>query len=407
MISQLIRLFEKLISSWSSLLVLGVVFIYLVASYLPSVIGTSPSLLVTYLTTYVPQSLLWGAMAYLVLRLGPVRTGGKPRFRPLVSILAVVCGSLYILLTFLAGMIFGFGKSPSSFSFMGITTNIIYLGAGTLGKEMTRSRLVNSLKRKKLAQVFFGLTLFFSLIEFTPAQIMALHQRTRIIEFFGSSFLPSLGSNALACYLAFLGGPLPAIIYRGMQTAFQWFSPVLPNLPWATKAMLGVFLPLLSVVLVRSLYQAEAREKVRSSREEENPVGWIFTGLIALVFIWFSVGLFPIFPSVIVSGSMTPTIHVGDVVLIRKLPAADLKVGDIAQYRLKNITVNHRIIAIEGSGKNEVFIFKGDANPSADDPVSPQQIIGKQIALIPKIGLVTMAFRKPPSVPLPGGQPAL
>ena len=44
----------------------------------------------------------------------------------------------------------------------------------------------------------------------------------------------------------------------------------------------------------------------------------ILTGVTGVLIIWFAVGLFPIYPSVIITGSMEPLIKPGDIVLLKK-----------------------------------------------------------------------------------------
>ena len=96
---------------------------------------------------------------------------------------------------------------------------------------------------------------------------------------------------------------------------------------------------------------------------------------------------------VIVSPSMEPTIHVNDAILVKRTD--DLKIGDICTYYSKNpkyngIMVTHRIIGTNVNENGElVYIFKGDSNYSADElAVSSDQIYGKVIMRIPKIGYI-------------------
>lgn len=96
---------------------------------------------------------------------------------------------------------------------------------------------------------------------------------------------------------------------------------------------------------------------------------------------------------VIVSPSMVPTIKVQDAILIKRTD--DLKVGDICTYFSRNPKypgkmITHRIVGtnIDSTG-NKVYIFKGDNNYSADElAVSKDQIYGKVIMKIPKIGYI-------------------
>ena len=82
------------------------------------------------------------------------------------------------------------------------------------------------------------------------------------------------------------------------------------------------------------------------------------------------------------TGSMEPSLHVGDSIIIHSCDAADLKVNDIISYYseqadIRGMLVTHRIREILEDG---TFRTWGDANPVADElPVRADQILGKYI----------------------------
>lgn len=96
---------------------------------------------------------------------------------------------------------------------------------------------------------------------------------------------------------------------------------------------------------------------------------------------------------VIVSGSMEPSIHVQDAIVIKR--EEEFKIGDVCTYiskdpRYLGIMVTHRIIGTDVNDRGEkVYVFKGDANYSADQlAVEYDQIYGKVIMRIPKLGYI-------------------
>ena len=92
----------------------------------------------------------------------------------------------------------------------------------------------------------------------------------------------------------------------------------------------------------------------------------------------------------VLTGSMTPTIPVGSVVIVRPVDPQTLEVGDIATYQVKpgqDVYITHRIIKIQQSDSGLSFIFKGDANRGRDlTPVSPKQIRGEVWFHVPYLG---------------------
>lgn len=137
-------------------------------------------------------------------------------------------------------------------------------------------------------------------------------------------------------------------------------------------------------------------------------IQWTFTVIIAIIFI-FSLILFiskltskeklPMsfgyaFLS-IETGSMEPTIMIDDVVIIHKVDSDDYQVGDVVAFWMTEndaIPTVHRIIERNG----DVIKTKGD-NPINDpDPEhNINDIIGKEVITIPKLGKVVDFLRKP------------
>ncbi|MCR5292062.1 MAG: signal peptidase I [Eubacterium sp.] len=82
----------------------------------------------------------------------------------------------------------------------------------------------------------------------------------------------------------------------------------------------------------------------------------------------------------VVTGSMEPTIHVGEYVIVQSVPVESLEYGDIIAFyteneEIKGKLVIHRIIEVRDDG---TFIVMGDANPVPDEiPIKPENIIGK------------------------------
>ena len=96
--------------------------------------------------------------------------------------------------------------------------------------------------------------------------------------------------------------------------------------------------------------------------------------------------------AVVATGSMEPTVCAGDVIVVAE--RAEYAVGDIVTYRAEGFggTVTHRIVREEDGA----FITKGDREGQAeDDPVLPDQIVGKVVAVWSGFGAVIGFFQSP------------
>lgn len=100
--------------------------------------------------------------------------------------------------------------------------------------------------------------------------------------------------------------------------------------------------------------------------------------------------------NVVVSDSMTPALHKGDVVIVDKNPD-NIQVRDILIYKATWFPqpVIHRVIAIKKDSKgNELYEMKGDNLPVSDpELVSKDQIISKVEYTIPQIGYMSLKIR--------------
>lgn len=107
---------------------------------------------------------------------------------------------------------------------------------------------------------------------------------------------------------------------------------------------------------------------------------------------------------IVQSPSMEPTCPVGSVIWVKKISdPSKLEVNDVVTFKLtKRTTATHRIIRIEKSDTDPagyVFITKGDNNDSEDNvPLSPSDVIGKEILTIPYLGYVSNYVQTKPGV---------
>ena len=97
--------------------------------------------------------------------------------------------------------------------------------------------------------------------------------------------------------------------------------------------------------------------------------------------------------------SMYPTIMPSETILVEPIDPGTVKMGDIILYRTNDHLIAHRVFEINMlTDKNSsphsdldsqssalsprhLFIFRGDACPSCDDPVEANQILGKVVSI--------------------------
>lgn len=92
-------------------------------------------------------------------------------------------------------------------------------------------------------------------------------------------------------------------------------------------------------------------------------------------------------PLVVRSGSMEPTIATGSMVLVKRIPASEIRLGDVvAVERPDHTRVTHRVLAIERRGATVELTMKGDANEDPDAAPVPVRHADRLVRQVPQIG---------------------
>ena len=100
----------------------------------------------------------------------------------------------------------------------------------------------------------------------------------------------------------------------------------------------------------------------------------------------FFTGAFGVKPYIVSGISMEPDFSEGDVAVVRSVDPASLRVDDVVRFSERGRPVVHRIVAIEGTADELVFVTQGDNVRSPDAPIGADQIEGKVVLRIPQIG---------------------
>ena len=95
-----------------------------------------------------------------------------------------------------------------------------------------------------------------------------------------------------------------------------------------------------------------------------------------------AVGGFRVF--MVVSESMKKSYDIGDILVSKKVPTSDIKVGDDVTYKgekgnLRGLIITHRVIKKEEKDGHTVFVTKGTSNSIADPEINESQIYGKVV----------------------------
>jgi signal peptidase I len=353
-----------------------------------------PRLLVSSSIVYLTQSLVWLSLAFISYLLWCWLPGEKPQLQRGLFLLSIGIGITQVTVSVLVGLLFGFGSSPYAHNFFGLLQNGFYLASFLIGMEMARATLLASSKKWPLINMIL-VSLLMLLLQEPYYRFMSLSGGPETIRFLGDEILPGFSSNFLASFLAMLGGPLAAISYRAILFAFEWGSPILPNINWAITALIGTLVPITGLFYIQKTYFSPAstgQSQTHSGKSSTLP--WIIVLLVAVFAIWFNTGAFGVRPFLISGYSMKPTFVLGDIVIVQPVKTPDIRVGDIIRYTRDNISIVHRVLQIQNANGELVFITRGDNNNVEDSPVPETLVDGKVVGMIPKIGWVSIGLKQ-------------
>jgi signal peptidase I len=101
-------------------------------------------------------------------------------------------------------------------------------------------------------------------------------------------------------------------------------------------------------------------------------------------------------PYTVLTGSMTPELGVGTLVVVRPVDPEDVRIGTVLTYQLHSgrpEVVTHRVIGTRRGDDGREFVTQGDANLVPDaEPVLEDQVRGEVWYALPWVGRVSHAL---------------
>jgi signal peptidase len=308
---------------------------------------------------------------------------------------AAIIATFQLFLVIFVSFFMGFGKNTITWTPRALTILFPFLLMPFLGVELSRAYLARTIGHRKPTLTLFLISLFYTLIIISIPRYTSLTTPLAISEFLIKSFIPTLAISLLATYFAYLGNFSANLIYMAIPALFTWFSPILPNPPWAVQCIINVTAPTIGFLFLNQATISLPTRKTRRilKKQKSQLPYWTVIALIALIAVWSSTGLLGFTPTIIASGSMAPTLNQGDITIIVSAPTETIKIGDTIQYYTSDVPIIHRVIDKYETGGSLWFITKGDANTEPDDPINERQVIGKVVLTIPQLGWISIALK--------------
>ena len=294
---------------------------------------------------------------------------------------------IYFIIYYILGVIIGYSYNVYSTSFIGILRNIVVIVVPLLFREEVRSRFL-FLNKKKFG-IFF-ITLLFIVLELFSSTFFTYSNNEELFINFFSIFLPIVLENILLTYLAFIGIRSTVYAYFIPMLISRYFIPITLDVDWFFALLFQLILVVVIFYVSFNEYLWKEKRIYSYKTNKTNSVVYLFGVVLIVSFGLFVAGVFKYRPVAILTYSMEPIFTRGDAVIVEKLDKEEknkLKKGDIIQYQVDKTVVVHRIIKVKKEDNKKVYILKGDNNNAKDPkPVYMEQIMGKVLFSIPKVG---------------------
>lgn len=300
----------------------------------------------------------------------------------------IIIVASYFILYYLSGLIVGYVYNIYNTSFTGILYNTVIFILPLFFREEVRLKFVY-LGKSKVAYIF--VTIVFILCELFSSTFFDFQTNAEFFTQFVSIFLPIVLENILLTYLAYIGIRSTVYAYFIPMLISRYFVPVVVDFDWFYSLLFQLLLSILLYYYLMNEYLWKAKKIYSRKTGKKNSFLYVCICCIILSFGLFVAGVFKYQPVAVLTYSMEPVFTRGDAVVVEKLSTNSekrkLKKGDIIQYQYDKTVVVHRILKKYQEQGETIFILKGDNNDSEDlKPVKMDQIIGKVIFSVPKVG---------------------
>lgn len=125
--------------------------------------------------------------------------------------------------------------------------------------------------------------------------------------------------------------------------------------------------------------------------------GWIVVGFCVGIALALALPFaFDARPLTVLSGSMEPQLHVGDIAIVQRIEPLDARTGDIVTFQdpAHPRLITHRVRNMQVKGDQVIFTTRGDANNLSERwQVRKSGEISRTMYTVPKLGHVLIYAR--------------
>ena len=294
------------------------------------------------------------------------------------------------------GIITGFLYSPYNRTITGIISNALPIAFVIIVSELLR---YNFTMKGKFINHVLTVAIFTLVYLNITTNLTSLTSLKTIVVLVTTDIFVTLFENVSLTFISKKFGYSGSLSYSLIMNLYIYIIPIFPNFGDYLEAAIMIAFPIILYMFANYILTDFFREKIDIRIKN---YGAKLIRLIIIIFIIILVslnsGIFRYWIAVIASGSMEPTIKVGDVIYVDKSYSKKIekiKEQDIIVFKMNGNIYCHRVIKINQNNGNISLVTKGDREGQAVDTwtVTKTELVGKVNFRFKYLGLPSVWLR--------------
>ena len=285
-----------------------------------------------------------------------------------------------------------------SLTFKGILMNTIPMIIIILLEEICRFTINERSGRKRI--ILMANVLLFTLVDFSLISSFAgMTSVESILKLLTTSFNQVLFFNIGLTLISYKHGLKTALIYSFIFNLYKYFVPIVPGFNQYVETIVDMLIPIIIVILLHIgipeiFKKKKNKEDIRDNQFITKLIG-VFIFILILIVVGLNSNLFRYWSCVVGSGSMEPTINIGDIIIVDKSYSENPQVLDKLVFKINDKFYTHRIIEVLYVNGEKQFITQGDREGQEVDNwiVTKNEIVGVTKFRLRYIGLPSIWIR--------------
>ena len=319
------------------------------------------------------------------------------------NMVAILSAGIFGIVFFVSAIVFGAGANAMAGSPAAMINTLWTHGSVVILGTVIRYKLIR--KAMNPVPVTIAITIVLAYGQMNGLRMLFAGVMDFETVFFESTFA-LIAMSSIASFFALRGSFTSVLLISSIYILTPYFVPILPHVTPVVWALIRTGPAFLTAVIYNFITNDKSRHSralaKREARYTKKPV-WRYSISLAVIGLAaaFFVGAFPIYPVVIITSSMEPTMSRGSVVFVERVPQGEalIRVGEgyvIHFLGRGGVEYIHRVadfrFDVQG---NRQYVTQGDANDRIDPlPVPQDNVLGIARAVLPHLGHPILFFRE-------------